>query len=122
MTGPKLPGGLKARGRAYWRSVVADFDLSGSELELLAEICRVLDRLDELAAVLAEEGSVCAGSRGQRVVHPALSEARQQQLVLAQLTKALNVPVDDDEPKKDRAAQARSDRARKAAQRRWGKT
>ena len=53
-TMPRAPAGLGGRGRSLWRSVVRDFDLATSELEILVLASRTLDRV----AALEEDGSL----------------------------------------------------------------
>lgn len=112
---PKAPAGLGARGRKFWRSTLADFELSGAEQEILAEACRTLDDLDRLAGLVAEHGSMVIGSQGQPVLNPALTEARGQRLALHRLVAALQLPDADDEP----IPTAVQMRGKKAAQTRW---
>ncbi|PYF99257.1 Phage terminase, small subunit [Georgenia satyanarayanai] len=94
-TTPKAPVGLKARGRRFWKETLEDFELTDGELNLLAEVCRTLDTLDLLAATIAKDGTTTAGSQGQIVMHPAVSEARQQRLALHRLLAALALPDDE---------------------------
>jgi hypothetical protein len=77
-----------------WWTVLERFDLAAWELGLLVEAVRVQDRCDRLAAVLEVEGLTATGSKGQTVAHPALAEARQQELALARLVAALRFPED----------------------------
>lgn len=44
--------GLRAGGRALWRSISASHDLDVSQLAQLTEACRAKDRLDQLDQVL----------------------------------------------------------------------
>jgi hypothetical protein len=60
--------------------VTGEFDVQPHERELLAEVCRVLDTCDSLAAAAARDGPVTTGSKGQTVTHPAVGELRQQRL------------------------------------------
>lgn len=85
------PAGTRAAGRRLWRSVVDAFDLEEHELALLREAVRTVDQLDQLAAVVAEDGPMVDGK-----VHPALTESRQLRPVLARLLASLRVPEDDD--------------------------
>lgn len=112
---PKAPAGLGARGRKFWRSTLADFELSGAEQEILAEACRTLDDLDRLAGMIAEHGSMVTGSQGQPVLNPAVTEARGQRLALHRLVAALQLPDADDDP----IPTAVQMRGKKAAQTRW---
>ncbi len=55
----------------------------------------MLDRLELLATVITQDGATTVGSKGQVVVHPALGEARNHQLVLHRLVSALALPDDE---------------------------
>lgn len=89
---PRPPSGLGTRGRRYWREVLGAYELTDSELHLLTEACRTLDDLDRLAEAVERDGATVAGSTGQTVVHPALTEARGQRIVLHRLIAALSLP------------------------------
>ena len=112
---PPAPKGLSKRGGAFWRRSLADYELSGPELELLVEVCRALDECEALAAVVERDGTTTAGSRGQVVVHPALGELRQTRLMLGRLLAQLDMP-DEAGAALPSSLQARG---RQAASKRW---
>ena len=103
------------RGQAFYGAAVAGFELTGSELELLAEVCRLLDEIDLLQAAIAVDGVSVAGSTGQPRVHPGLGEVRQHRLALGRLLSQLALPDLEGEVLPSQV----SARARKAAQQRW---
>lgn len=110
---PPPPRGLGKRGKAFWKEMQSEIEFDGPQTQVLWEACRTLDRLEALDDVIAAEGVTARGSTGQVVVHPAVSEARQLQVVLTRLVTALNLPLSEDE---ERAAQAwRNERAKKAS-------
>ncbi len=74
----------KGRGRRFWRRIVVDIELAPVELELLAETCRVLDRLESLR--------IPAGADPKLLI-----EERQQRIVLGRLLGQLALPVPRDE-------------------------
>ncbi len=112
---PATPADLGARGRKFWRTTMAGFELSDVETELLVECARLLDECESLRNAVDEEGVTVAGSTGQPRVHPALGELRQHRLALGRLLAQLALPdVADD--KLPSPAQVRG---RKAAQSRW---
>ncbi|SFV21303.1 P27 family phage terminase small subunit [Micrococcus terreus] len=115
---PKMPGGLGERGAGFWRRTVRDYELTDSEVQLLAEACRTLDQLDALALAVETDGATVRGSMGQTVVHPALGEARGQRQVLHKLLAALALPDLTDE-KAETLPTPRQVSARKAAEARW---
>ncbi|PSK99763.1 hypothetical protein CLV30_11766 [Haloactinopolyspora alba] len=102
---PRAPRGTGNAGKRLWNSVVEDYDLDQHELSLLGEAARVTDRLDALNAVLATEGVMSPAGDGK--VHPALVEARQQEITLARLLAALRMPSGEEG---DQQASARPQR------------
>lgn len=114
---PRPPSDLDARGRAFWRTTVATFELSDVELELLRECCRLLDECESLRTSVDTEGTTVKGSTGQPRVHPALGELRQHRLALGKLLAQLALP-DDVGEQLPSPVQAR---ARRAAESRWGR-
>src|SRR4051812_17807405 len=97
------PAGLAARGRAFWRATVADYELSNHEMLVLLEVCRTIDEIDVLRAALAADGATVPGSKKQPRSHPAFSEMRAARTSLARLLKvlALPVPQEDSEETQD---------------------
>lgn len=89
MSAPKAPAGLSRRSGALWRSVLAEFELSPAEEELLRCGLVALDRADEAAKVIAAEGVTTVDRYGSPKMHPAVDvEARSRTLfarVVAQL-------------------------------------
>jgi len=92
---PSPPAGSGAAGRRLWRSITANYTLSEVEDVLLRQAVRVADHLDDLDVALAADGVLIPGRDGDRKVHPALAEARQQRLVLARLLSALRLPAEE---------------------------
>jgi hypothetical protein len=113
----RMTGRFGPRGRAFHAAILAGFDLSGAELELLAEVCRSLDEIDALNAAVLRDGVTVEGSTGQTRVHPALGEVRQHRLALARLLGLLALP---DEQGVTVTAGV-SARAKAAAQARWSR-
>lgn len=110
---PAPPGGLSEAAEALWWSVVAGegedhpgYELEGHEMALLTEACRIRTRLDGLEEVLRSEGLTAYGSKGQPVVHPALSEARAQELAFARLLAQLRFPQGDAEERRSTATRS----------------
>jgi phage terminase small subunit len=115
MAGPRAPGSLGAGGRAFWRQVVRVYELSPAEEAMLARCCRTLDVLDRLDAVLLDADDLMTeGSAGQLKAHPALAAKADQERLLDQLVRALNLPLPD-----EREGRRRSPAARENALQRW---
>jgi phage terminase small subunit len=119
---PKPPKGLSKPGRDLWRKILGDpapeWELDARELHFLREACQAADQLEELDAAVECDGVTAPGSRGQVVVHPALSEARQLRLVQLRLLSAIEMS----DPKADaHSATPTQLRARRAAAARWNR-
>lgn len=116
------PDGLSNESILLWESVTSRWVLRPDELDVLADVCRVSDRIADLEDSLSF-GVMTQGSMGQPVLHPAVAEIRQQQALKASLWRSLRLPDDvesgqrEDEPSP--GAAGRSASARKAAQSRW---
>jgi hypothetical protein len=108
----------RGRGRRFWIATMKVYDLTGPELEILAEAARGLDELDGLRETVAATGTTTTGSRGQVVVNPALSEMRQARAELRRLLEMLSLPDPEQESGKGITG-ARSARAAKASRTRW---
>ena len=85
----KPPGDLQAPGKALYRAVLAEFDLSAAEFRLLTEACRTTDELERLAQAMAGAELTVAGSRGQPRPSPLLDEVHKHRDTLARLLAAL---------------------------------
>ena len=118
MTTTEPPEGLQTRGRHFWTDTLDRYELSDAEQQILTEVCRTLDNLDDLAEAIELDGPTTKGSMGQTVVHPALTEARGQRLVLHRLLAALQLPDEDGQT----ITTATQTRGRTAAQARWNRT
>jgi len=93
---PKSPAELRTSGRKLWRSVQAEYALEEHERALLLEMCRTVDSLDHLAAVVAAEGELVTTRLGEQKAHPALVESRQLKVAFARLSAALRLPAGDE--------------------------
>lgn len=115
MTRPRPPKSLGEAGRAFWRRVTAVYELSPAEEVMLGRCCRTLDVLGRLDATLLDaDDLMVTGSVGQLKPHPALAAAADQQRLLDQLVRALNLPLPDEE-----TGRRRSPAARENALARW---
>lgn len=68
---PGAPKYLSPEGRAWWRGIVAAFDVPAHHLGNLAGAALALDRATECRAILAAEGVVTVDRFGQSKEHPA---------------------------------------------------
>lgn len=97
------PSGLGNRGRALWRSVVADYPAGTGpdrrERAILAMAARQADDLLRLEKAIAKYGVMSTGSKQQLVVNPAEPEARQARLAINRLLGELAIPDEDEQPR-----------------------
>jgi hypothetical protein len=97
---PPVPKGAGPSGRKLWNSIVSGYELEEHESMLLRELVRIVDRLDQLHALLVDEGLIVSGGAIGLKPHPALVEARQLAIAQARLTVALRLPVGDESVKR----------------------
>jgi hypothetical protein len=92
------PAGRASRRqrRKLWHDVLAEFDLTGADLVLLAEAARTADRIAALEAAAGDRLTI-PGASGGRVIAPEIREARQQTIMLARLLAAQRVVAGEDE-------------------------
>ena len=92
------PTHLAASTRAWWRSVMVDYQLEGHHQHLLTLGCEALDRAEEARKRLAEDGSFYTDRHGAPKVHPAVAVERDARLSYARLLRELDL---DGEPGPD---------------------
>ena len=81
---PKVPSGISPRSSRLWRAVVAEYELSDAELEVLRSACEQLDRADEAAAILKRHPLVVVDRYGNPRAHPAIEVERKARGVIRQ--------------------------------------
>ena len=106
------PKGLGVSGQQLWDEVVAEYAIDTHERLVLVRACRTADVIDELQTIIDGEGLIIESSQGSRA-HPALTELRQQQLLLTRLMRTLRLEFGTDEgagrsPVRVRAANLRA--------------
>jgi hypothetical protein len=112
---PVPPKGLGEAGAAFWVAVLDTFELSLAELELLRDVCRLVDEIEELSSLIAEAGYGVAGSMGQPVVHPAVDKRHAAMALKSSLLARLSLPDLNGLPLRS----ARSEAASRAVRSRW---
>jgi len=108
VTIPRAPKGSGPAAKRLWAAVQAEFELGEHERALLVALCRQVDRLDALEALIADEGLMVAG-HGTVKVHPAVVEARQTAIAVARISACLRLPAgEEDEGGQQKRAGVRS--------------
>lgn len=139
------PPDLGDAGLALWESITlwapgSDEDPSDDDSHLLwrpddiavlHEACATRDLIASLTGETKSAPAMMPGSRGQQVINPAIQELRQQRQLLASLLRQLGLPDhegkvegkagsgESPEPKGEWDGLSASQRARKAAGKRW---
>ena len=116
---PRAPAVLAARGRALWREVHRSYELDPIEVELLRQMCAVVDRCDAIEAELKDAPLMMSGSVGQPRVNPLLGALREEEKMADRLASSLGVSTPGHSGRgaghQKKAAQTRWSRANKAA-------
>jgi hypothetical protein len=115
MANPRPPVGVGREARRFWAHVLADYDLTAPELEILRQAVVIVDQLARADATLRESPDLLAeGSMGQIRPHPLLASTVELRKVLDSLLRSLAFPF----PSEDEGRR-RSPSAQAAANARW---
>lgn len=119
MAGKQAPKNLGVNGRKLWKDVISAYGLRPDELQILEDACRERDLIDRMQDELDQPGTslIVTGSMKQEVANPLVSELRQHRSTYRALVAALKLP--DGPPAQTKPSQARSSKARAAANARW---
>jgi len=89
---PEPPEGLNDRARAFWTAVQAFWIIDDAVgHELLARCCETITRLDEVRAVLADDGLTIRTRFDELRAHPLLATERDARLAIARLCRELRI-------------------------------
>jgi hypothetical protein len=89
------PGSLDRRRRALWRAIVADYELSDAEYQILEDALRLTQRADEAANIVNDEGVTIADRYGTPKTHPAVDVELRCRVNAARLLRQLHVELPD---------------------------
>lgn len=94
------PSGLSPEAQGWWRSIVAEYQISdGAGLLLLQSALEAFDRVRAAQVAIAADGLVQRGSKRQPRAHPLLTVERDARAAMLASLKALNLDL---EPLRDR--------------------
>ncbi|TDZ91160.1 hypothetical protein [Mycobacteroides salmoniphilum] len=123
---PKAPTGLRRGGKELWTSIHAKhYVLRPDELRVLEDACHQADLIDEINRELRKQlrdgNFMVAGSMGQQVSNPLISEIRQHRATLTQMLAKLKLPDLPADPNANAGGegQVRGEQQRGAANSRW---
>jgi P27 family predicted phage terminase small subunit len=91
---PTPPYHLSTRCKAWWKSVVRDFELEDHHLHLLRLCAEALDRCEEARAILGEDGITFRDDRGNVRSHPAVQIEKDARIAVARLLRELSLDAD----------------------------
>lgn len=95
------------------------YDFDERDEAYLGLACQQLEDLVRLEDAIERDGTMILGSTKQRIVNPAIAEARQARLAILRLLGAIDIPLaDKDEGRKPNTAASR--KAAGASRARWG--
>lgn len=89
------PAGLGASGLALWNSITEAFDLDVWDQQMLAQACRISDRLDTINKELQAAPLTFKNSKGDIVTHPLTVELRMSAQALQKMIAGLRLPDED---------------------------
>ncbi|WP_139000207.1 hypothetical protein [Rhodococcus zopfii] len=122
---PRAPKGLGTRGRALWRDLHREFDMTRDphRMVLVEDACRTADLIDRLQESVDAQDLRVRGSQGQPVAAPELAEIRQHRGTLAMLLGKLALPDTEEmqELKKQHVTEVRRQAAFKSVEARNGR-
>ena len=113
---PRVPAGLGTQGAAFFRRLMNEYDFEVSEIPIVEMAARQAEINSALEQAISKNESFIEGSKGQKVLNPAIAEVRLGRVVLARLLAQLPFPDEDDIPRS-----AKSEAKARAANSRWGK-
>jgi P27 family predicted phage terminase small subunit len=100
---PAPPDHLSDESKAWWREIVATFELDPHHLKLLEAAADAWDRMVEARTQLATDGITVESGAGTKKVHPAVAVERDSRAAFARLIRELDL----DEPVPSPAAYMR---------------
>ena len=98
-TGIQPPRQLGDHGLALWKNIMSEYALSNSGgLEILAQACAALDRAEELAAQIDEDGATVLTKDGTPKEHPCLKGELSNRAFLCRCLTRLGLNVESVRP------------------------
>jgi P27 family predicted phage terminase small subunit len=94
---PKAPAHLRDATRAWWRSVVRNYQLEPHHLMLLRAAGETWDRLQQARELLARDGLTVGGREGGIRPHPAVAIERDSRIGFARLIRELGLDDADEQ-------------------------
>lgn len=90
---PNAPSHLTDKARAFWRSVLADYELEVHHLRILQAACEAMDRMDEARDAIAKDGAYVEGRFGPKA-HPAIAVERDSRISMVRCLRELGLDLE----------------------------
>lgn len=90
---PTAPGRLSPASRAFWRSIVAGYDLESHHLAILEAACDARDRMDQARTAIETDGAYISGRFGMKA-HPALAVERDSRTAMLRALRELGLDLE----------------------------
>jgi phage terminase small subunit len=94
---PAPPAHLSEPSQAWWRAIVADYDLGAHHLRLLEAAADAWEQMTQARVVLQREGLTVATQHGQRK-HPCVAIEHDAAIRFARLMRELDLDSDGPRP------------------------
>ena len=91
----RAPKHLRNETKAFWLSVLRDYQLEAHHVKLLTSACESWDRASEAREAVAAAGAFFTNRHGELKPHPGLSVERDCRSLFARLIRELSLTVDD---------------------------
>jgi phage terminase small subunit len=91
----RAPKHLRNETKAFWLSVLRDYELEEHHVRLLTSACESLDRASEAREAISTEGAFFRDRHGQIKPHPGLAVERDNRGLFARLIRELNLTADN---------------------------
>ena len=95
---PDPPSHLLQAGRELWRITLEQWDLSPTDLPLLAVACEQVDRIAECRRIIESDGLMLTDPSGRQRCHPLLAVEKEANNLLLRAWRQLD--LSDDMPAK----------------------
>lgn len=119
MTAESDESPAQTAGDMFLARMTQEYEFDVHEQALLVAAASTLDEIDQMQQALATSGPVIKGSTGQDRVNPLIPALANHRLTLLRVLRQLNIE-DESAAAKTPAQRAASEKARNAAQARWG--
>jgi P27 family predicted phage terminase small subunit len=84
----RVPRGLKAAGKKFWKKVLSEYELQDShDLERLAMACKCLDDLVEIEERVETDGRFVKNRYGTPVEHPGCKMIRDNRMLFIKIIR-----------------------------------